>query len=63
MNDKTTLAAADKKIVDAVSVGAHLFSSIWITTELDMRLVDRRLQSLKKRGILKYSRANHWELA
>jgi DNA-binding HxlR family transcriptional regulator len=61
---KAELAVVDQQIVEAVRRGARQFYAIRsVCQNLEFRLIDRRLQSLRKHGILKYSRANHWELA
>ena len=51
----------DEKIILSVRSGKRTFTDIWLTLDkVGFRVVDRRLQAIRKRGLLKYSRKTGW---
>jgi hypothetical protein len=66
-----TLSVLDERIVAAVGAGNQTFRDIatscgYSIKSLDCRAVDRRLQSLRKRGVLNYTgsaRGAGWRVA
>ena len=54
----------DKRIVEAVGRGCNLFYMIDARVGAEsFRQVDRRLQALRKRGVLIYDRKAGWNIA
>jgi len=53
----------DDKILAAVRSGKATFTDIWLTFDnTGMRVIDRRLQALRKRGLLAYDRKSGWKV-
>ncbi|SFY17153.1 hypothetical protein [Azotobacter vinelandii] len=55
--------AADKVILGLIKEGVAQYNRLVASTGLDDRLVDRRLQALRKRGLIKFSTKAGWSLA
>ena len=57
----------DKKIIEAVKSGKTQFHRLSeflaVPGSNGFRLVDRRLQALRKKGVLKYDRKSGWSVA
>lgn len=54
----------DAKIVDAVKEGKNQFCQLNAVFGFsNFRKLDRRLQALRKRGVLKYDRKAGWQVA
>jgi len=50
----------DDKIISAVRGGKTTFTDILSHVGGEFRVIDRRLQALRKRGLLMYSRKTGW---
>ena len=53
--------ADDELILKRIAEGHTTFSRIWLGSGLQYRVVDRRLQSLRKRGLIRFAKG-HWHL-
>lgn len=52
---------ADALILQRIAAGVTTFSSLWSGSGMQYRAVDRRLQSLRKRGLIRFHKG-HWHL-
>ncbi len=56
-------AEIDEKIIASVRSGKATFNTIFSTLDkIGFRVIDRRLQSLRKRGLLQYTRKTGWSV-
>lgn len=65
MKAKVDYAALDKKLLRAIASGKCKFAAICLAVGVEphadeFREVDRRLQALKKRGLIEYKRGSGW---
>ena len=52
----------DEKIIACIDAGCAWFSEIYAKLELDPRTIDRRLQALRKKGVLAFDNKRGWSL-
>jgi len=68
MSTSKKLSVLEERIVDAVNSGKRRFREICVAVDInpdkeEMRLVDRALQKLKRKGTLRYGRSSGWHVS
>ena len=53
----------DKQIIAAVKRGNTRFSKLYLTVFATSETLERRLQALRKRGVLSYTKKTGWRVA